>query len=101
MSNDLAVSEGAKSKEDGNLDFILDIPLKLSIEFGRTKILINDLLQMGIGSIIELDKTVDEPLELLVNGKLVAKGEVVVLNDKLSIKITDIVSPKERIESLK
>ena len=101
MSNDLAMSEGLKSKEDGNLDFILDIPLKLSIEFGRTKILINDLLQMGIGSIIELDKTVDEPLELLVNGKLVAKGEVVVLNDKLSIKITDIVSPKERIESLK
>ena len=92
---------GGDSKQNAKIDFILDIPLKMTIEFGRTKMLINELLQLGIGSIIELDKTVDEPLELLVNGKLVARGEVVVMNDKLAIKITDIITPKERIESLK
>jgi len=84
-----------------NLDFILDIPLKVSVELGRTQVLIKDLLQLGQGSVLELDKLAGEPLEILVNGKLVAKGEVVVVNEKFGIRLTDIISPIERIESLK
>ena len=84
-----------------NLDFILDIPLKVTVELGRTQILIKDLLQLGQGSVLELDKLAGEPLEILVNGKLVAKGEVVVVNEKFGIRLTDIISPIERIETLK
>ncbi len=84
-----------------NLDFILDIPLKVTVELGRTSVLIKDLLQLGQGSVLELDKLAGEPLEILVNGKLVAKGEVVVVNEKFGIRLTDIISPIERIESLK
>lgn len=84
-----------------NFDFILDIPLKVSVELGRAKVVIKDLLQLGQGSVLELDKLAGEPLEVLVNGKLVARGEVVVVNEKFGIRLTDIISPLERIESLK
>lgn len=84
-----------------NLDFILDIPLKVTVELGRTEVIIKDLLQLGQGSVLELDKLAGEPLEILVNGKLVAKGEVVVVNEKFGIRLTDIISPIERIENLK
>ena len=84
-----------------NLDFILDIPLKVTVELGRTSVMIKDLLQLGQGSVLELDKLAGEPLEILVNGKLVAKGEVVVVNEKFGIRITDIISPIERIETLR
>ena len=84
-----------------NLDFILDIPLQVSVELGRTKVIIKDLLQLGQGSVLELDKLAGEPLEVLVNGKLVARGEVVVVNEKFGIRLTDIISPLERIETLK
>ncbi len=84
-----------------NLDFILDIPLKVSVELGRTQVVIKDLLQLGQGSVLELDKLAGEPLEVLVNGKLVARGEVVVVNEKFGIRLTDIMSPLERIETLK
>ena len=84
-----------------NLDFILDIPLKVTVELGRTQVMIKDLLQMGQGSVLELDKLAGDPLETLVNGKLIAKGEVVVVNEKFGIRLTDIVSPIERIETLK
>ncbi|TNE95241.1 MAG: flagellar motor switch protein FliN [Deltaproteobacteria bacterium] len=84
-----------------NLDFILDIPLKVTVELGRTTVIIKDLLQLGQGSVLELDKLAGEPLEILVNGKLVAKGEVVVVNEKFGIRLTDIISPVERIETLK
>lgn len=84
-----------------NLDFILDIPLKVSVELGRTQVLIKDLLQLGQGSVLELDKLAGEPLEVLVNGKLVARGEVVVVNEKFGIRLTDIISPIDRIETLK
>ena len=84
-----------------NLDFILDIPLKISVELGRASILIKELLQLGQGSVLELDKLAGEPLEVLVNGKLVARGEVVVVNEKFGIRLTDITSPIERIETLK
>jgi len=84
-----------------NLDFILDIPLKVSVELGRTKVYVKELLQLGQGSVVELDKLAGEPLEILVNEKLIAKGEVVVVNEKFGIRLTDIISPIERIESLR
>ncbi len=83
-----------------NLEMVLDIPLVVTVELGRTKMLINDLLQLGQGSIIELSKLVGEPLEILINEKLVARGEVVVVHEKFGVRLTDIVSPLERIESL-
>ena len=88
------------SEETKNLDLILDIPLTVTVELGRSKMLINDLLQLGQGSVIELTKLVGEPLEVLVNDKLVARGEVVVVNDKFGVRLTDIVSPMERVQSL-
>ena len=83
-----------------DLDFILDIPLELSAELGRTKMLVNDLLQLGQGSIVELNKIAGEPLEIFINRKLVARGEVVVVNEKFGVRLTDIVSPMERVKSL-
>jgi flagellar motor switch protein FliN len=83
-----------------NIDLILDIPLSVTVELGRSKMLINDLLQLGQGSVIELTKLVGEPLEVLVNNKLVARGEVVVVNEKFGVRLTDIVTPMERVKSL-
>src|SRR5512135_3521906 len=80
-------------RDAANLDFILDIPLEVSVELGRTKMLISDLLQLGQGSVIELTKLAGEPLEILVNQKLVARGEVVVVNEKFGVRLTDIISP--------
>lgn len=85
----------------GNMDFLLDIPLEISVELGRTKILINELLKLGQGSVIELSKLAGETLEILANRKLVARGEVVVVNEKYGIRLTEIISPIERIERLK
>lgn len=87
-------------EEVRDLDFILDIPLELSVELGRTKMLVNDLLQLGQGSIVELNKIAGEPLEIFINRKLVARGEVVVVNEKFGVRLTDIVSPMERVKSL-
>ena len=84
-----------------NLDFILDIPLKVTVELGRTSVVVKDVLQLGQGSVLELDKLAGEPLEILVNGKLIAKGEVVVVNEKFGVRLTDIISPIERIETLR
>lgn len=83
-----------------DLDFILDIPLEVSAELGRTKLLINELLQLGQGSVVELNKLAGEPLEIFVNGKLVARGEAVVINEKFGIRLTDIISPIERVKQL-
>ncbi|NUM87587.1 MAG: flagellar motor switch protein FliN [Bdellovibrionales bacterium] len=92
----------AKSGDEvHNLDFILDIPLRVSVELGRTKIMVRDLLQLGQGSVVELSKYAGEPLELLVNDKLIARGEVVIVNEKFGLRLTDIISPVERIEQLK
>ena len=84
-----------------SLDFILDIPLKVTVELGRTRMSIRDILQLAQGSVIELAKFAGEPLEVLVNEKLVARGEVVVVNEKFGIRLTDVISPVERIEQLK
>lgn len=89
-------SEGLRKE----LDFILDIPLEVSAQLGSTKLLINELLQLGQGSVIELNKLAGEPLEILVNGKLVARGEAVVINEKFGVRLTDIISPIERVKQL-
>ena len=91
---------GEESGEPASLDLILDIPLAVTVELGRSKMLINDLLQLGQGSVIELTKLVGDPLEVLVNDKLVARGEVVVVNEKFGVRLTDIVDPMERVKSL-
>jgi flagellar motor switch protein FliN/FliY len=83
-----------------DLDFILDIPLDVSAELGRTRLLINELLQLGQGSVVELNKLAGEPLEIFVNGKLVARGEAVVINEKFGVRLTDIISPIERVKQL-
>ncbi|MBW1739610.1 MAG: flagellar motor switch protein FliN [Deltaproteobacteria bacterium] len=85
---------------DRDLDFILDIPLEISVELGRTRMLINDLLQLGQGSVVELKKSAGDPMEIFVNGKLFARGEAVVVNEKFGVRLTDIVSPAERVKSL-
>jgi len=102
LADDVQVGDDSLNKlKVQNLDFILDIPLKVTVELGRTSVLIKELLQLGQGSVLELDKLAGEPLEILVNGKLVAKGEVVVINEKFGIRLTDIISQTERIETLK
>ena len=98
-----AIAEAADEEQEidnRSLDLILDIPLTVTVELGRCKMLINDLLQLGQGSVIELTKLVGEPLEVLINQKLVARGEVVVVNEKFGIRLTDIISPMERVQSL-
>ena len=82
------------------LGFLLDIPLQVSVEVGRTRILISELLQMREGYVLELDKIAGEPLDLYVNSRLIARGEAVLVNDKFGLRLTDVVSPSERIEKL-
>ena len=83
-----------------NLDLLLDIPLEITIELGRTKMLINDLLKLGQGSVIELPKEAGDTLDILANNRLVAKGDVVVVNKKYGIRLTEVISPVERVEKL-
>lgn len=87
--------------EERNLDMILDIPVTIAMEIGRTKISIRNLLQLNQGSVVELDRLAGEPMDVLVNGTLVAHGEVVVVNEKFGIRLTDVVSPAERVKKLK
>lgn len=98
------MTETARQPSDNKLkrelDFILDIPLDVSAELGRTRLLINELLQLGQGSVVELNKLAGEPLEVFVNGKLVARGEAVVINEKFGVRLTDIISPIERVKQL-
>ncbi|WP_338065368.1 flagellar motor switch protein FliN [Thiospirillum jenense] len=87
--------------EQINLDMVLDVPVTLSMEIGRAKIPIRNLLQLNQGSVVELDRLAGEPLNVLVNGTLIAHGEVVVVNEKFGIRLTDVISPSERIRKLK
>jgi flagellar motor switch protein FliN len=91
---------GTKGATHNDIDFILDIPVQLTVELGRTKIAIKNLLQLAQGSVVELDGMAGEPMDVLVNGCLIAQGEVVVVNDKFGIRLTDIISPSERIRKL-
>ena len=84
-----------------SLDVVLDIPVVLSLEIGRTSISIEDLLKLAKGSVVELDRMAGEPLDVLVNGTLVARGEVVVVNDKFGVRLSEVISPAERVGSLK
>ncbi len=84
-----------------NIDFILDIPMSVAVYVGSTKMAIRDLLQLAQGSVIELDKLAGEPMEVMVNNKLVARGEVVVVNEKFGIRLTDVVSAAERVQQLR
>ena len=95
-------ASAAQGQTEGgqDLDFILDIPLEVSVELGRSRMIVNDLLQLGQGSVVELAKAAGDPMESFVNGKLFARGEAVVVNEKFGVRLTDIVSPAERVESL-
>ena len=84
-----------------NMEFILDIPLEVTVELGRTKLLIHELLKLGQGSVIELSKLAGETLEVLANQKLIARGEAVVINEKFGVRLTEVVSPMERVERLR
>ena len=95
---DLAGSAPTGATHD--IDFILDIPVLLTVELGRTKITIKNLLQLAQGSVVELDGMAGEPMDVLVNGCLIAQGEVVVVNDKFGVRLTDIITPAERIRKL-
>ena len=83
------------------IDFLLDVPLQVSVEVGRTRMLIKDFLQMKEGGVIELDKMADEPLDLYVNSRLIARGEAVVVNEKFGLRLIDVVSTTERLEKLR
>ena len=101
---DELTSEGGResiSSENPDLEVVLDIPVTISMEVGATQITIRNLLQLNQGSVIELDRLAGEPLDVLVNGTLIAHGEVVVINEKFGIRVTDVISPSERIKKLK
>jgi flagellar motor switch protein FliN/FliY len=83
-----------------NLEFILDVALQVTVEVGRTRMTIQDLLRLGQGSVVELEKLAGEPLDIFINGKAVARGEAVIVNDKFGVRLTDIISPEDRIEGL-
>ena len=90
-----------KADTPKDIDFLMDIPLEVTVELGRSRMLIKNLLQLGQGSVVELEKLAGEPMEILVNNKLVARGEVVVVNEKFGVRLTDIISPSDRIRQLK
>ncbi len=98
--NQLQNGSAVTAASDRKIDLLLDIPLVVSVEVGRARILVRDLLQMQEGSLIELDKLAGEPLDLYVNSRLIARGEAVVVNEKFGLRLTDVVSPSERIENL-
>ena len=93
-------NKGTKNETPNDIDFILDIPVQLTVELGRTKIAIKNLLQLAQGSVVELDGLAGEPMDVLVNGYLIAQGEVVVVNDKFGIRLTDVVTPSERLRRI-
>jgi len=107
-SNGISSGGPARTPQDAsaghgsvNMEFVLDIPLEVTVELGRIKMLINDLLKLGQGSVIELTKLAGESLEILANQKPIARGEVVVINEKYGIRLTEVISPMERIERLR
>ncbi len=101
MSDTAAPAAAEQEVSTRRLDLLLDVPLDVTVELGRSRMTIQDLLALGPGSVVELDKVAGEPLDILINDRLVARGEAVVVNDKFGIRITDIVSPQERIARLR
>lgn len=100
--NGKGLGKGAATRAENikNLDLLLDIPLDVSVEVGRSRMLVRDLLQMDEGYVVELGKQANEPLDVYVNSRLIARGEVVLIDEKLGLRLTDVVSPAERIENL-
>jgi flagellar motor switch protein FliN/FliY len=101
-NNELGASQdnGSDQSEKYDMDLILDLPLDVSVELGKVKMPVNELLQLGRGSILELTKPVGEPLDIYINNKLIAKGEVVILDDKFGVRVADIINPVDRVKSL-
>lgn len=99
-TSDASQDNGSQQNEKYDMDLILDLPLDVSVELGKVKIPVNELLQLGRGSILELTKPVGEPLDIYINNKLIAKGEVVILDDKFGIRVADIINPVDRVKSL-
>jgi flagellar motor switch protein FliN/FliY len=101
-NNELYASQdnGSDQSEKYDMDLILDLPLDVSVELGKVKMPVNELLQLGRGSILELTKPVGEPLDIYINNKLIAKGEVVILDDKFGVRVADIINPVDRVKSL-
>ncbi len=99
--NKLTRAPGTGLNAESNLDIILDIPVTISLEIGRAKLSIRNLLQLNQGSVVELDRLAGEPLDVMVNGTLIAHGEVVMVNEKFGIRLTDVVSPAERVQNLR
>jgi flagellar motor switch protein FliN/FliY len=96
-----ASEAGAGAPPPRNFDLLLDVPLEVTVEIGRARIAIRDLLQLGAGSVVELAKLAGEPLDVLINGRPIARGEAVMVNDKFGVRLTDVASPSERIAGLK
>lgn len=96
---DLNDENGQRAQRD--IDFLLDIPVEITVQLGRARMLIKELLQLGQGSVVELEKLAGEPMEILANNRLIARGEVVVVNEKFGVRLTDIMSPSERLTQLK
>jgi flagellar motor switch protein FliN/FliY len=94
-------SDGGAGTAPRNFDLLLDVPLEVSVEIGRARVAIRELLQLAQGSVVELAKVAGEPLDVLINGKPVARGEAVVVNDRFGVRLTDIISPSERIAGLR
>jgi flagellar motor switch protein FliN/FliY len=107
MADDVQQHEFDTLQDEGNeqvkrdIDFLLDIPVEVSVQLGTTKMIIKEILQLGQGSVIELEKLAGEPMEILANNRTVARGEVVVVNEKFGVRLTDIISPSERVTQLK
>lgn len=91
---------GKKAPNTRTLEFLMDVALQVSVEVGRARMTINDLLQMGPGSVVELEKLAGEPLDIFINGKAVARGEAVIVNEKFGVRLTDIMSPEERVDGI-
>ena len=98
--NKLKRGPGSGLNSESNIDMILDIPVTISLEIGRAKLSIRNLLQLNQGSVVELDRLAGEPLDVMVNGTLIAHGEVVMVNEKFGIRLTDVISPAERVQNL-
>jgi flagellar motor switch protein FliN/FliY len=96
----VATTPQKKPTNTRTLDFLMDVALQVSVEVGRARMTINDLLQMGPGSVVELEKLAGEPLDIFINGKAVARGEAVIVNEKFGVRLTDIISPEERVEGM-
>jgi flagellar motor switch protein FliN/FliY len=96
-----ASGEAAAAPPPRNFELLLDVPLEVTVEIGRARIAIRDLLQLGAGSVVELAKLAGEPLDVLINGRPIARGEAVMVNDKFGVRLTDVASPSERIAGLK